>query len=369
MVRLTRGQQQERTRAAVLDAARREFAEGGYRDTTVDRIAERAGLTRGAVYSNFPGKRALYLAVLLDSIDDRLAAPAVALHGPGDVAAAFAADRLGRLPLAADTAAGAGLRLRALTGVFDDEPGRTVLAQFAAVEALLLGLALEWREPWPVGPRRVRLAELVLTLLAGADERAASAPGAGDPFDVVRACRHLADLDATDDRADDRADGWADGWDPPHLPFVAAARSVREPWSPPSGLFDLLGRGPVDLGADGVLVALGVGRLSAIEEAVRAIPPGRRLTVVVLTADPAELGRLVRLRIGDLAASLSRVLGEAPPAPWLVLDEDAGVAAALGVPAADDTEAAVRIDGGALVARADGRGAGHAVAVAAGERS
>lgn len=360
MVRLTRAQQQERTRAAVLDAARREFGDGGYRDTTIDRIAERAGLTRGAVYSNFPGKRALYLAVLLDSIDDRLAAPS-ALHDPGDVAAAFATDRLGRLPLAGDTAAGAGLRLRALTGVFDDEPGRAVLAQLAAVEALLLGLALEWREPWPIGPRRVRLAELVLTLLAGADERAASAPGAGDPFDVVRACRHLADLDATGD--------WTDGWDPPHLPFVASARPVLQAWEPPGGLFDLVAGDPVDLAADGVLVALGVGRLSAVEEAVRAVPSGQRLTVVVLTADPAELGRLVRLRIGDLAASLSRVLGAALPAPWVVLDEAGAVAAALGVPAADDTEAAVRISGGAVVARADGRGAGYAVAMASAEQS
>jgi len=55
---------QERNRAAVLAAARAEFVERGFRDAKVDVIASRAGLTRGAVYSNFPSKRALYFAVL-----------------------------------------------------------------------------------------------------------------------------------------------------------------------------------------------------------------------------------------------------------------------------------------------------------------
>jgi len=59
MARLTRAQQQERTRAAVLVAAREEFAARGYGEATVDRIAERAELTRGAVYSNIPSKRAV----------------------------------------------------------------------------------------------------------------------------------------------------------------------------------------------------------------------------------------------------------------------------------------------------------------------
>ncbi|MFC6931129.1 TetR/AcrR family transcriptional regulator [Actinomadura yumaensis] len=66
MARLTRARAQELNRAKVLAAAREEFAELGFRDAKIDGIAERAGLTRGAVYSNFPGKRALYFAVLAD---------------------------------------------------------------------------------------------------------------------------------------------------------------------------------------------------------------------------------------------------------------------------------------------------------------
>ena len=40
MARLTRAQQQERTRAAVLVAARQEFAEYGYAEAKIDRIAD-----------------------------------------------------------------------------------------------------------------------------------------------------------------------------------------------------------------------------------------------------------------------------------------------------------------------------------------
>ncbi|GAB3895927.1 hypothetical protein GCM10027612_49470 [Microbispora bryophytorum subsp. camponoti] len=66
MERLTRAELQARNRARVLTAAHDEFTERGFRDAKVDAIADRAGLTRGAVYSNFPGKRALYFSVLAD---------------------------------------------------------------------------------------------------------------------------------------------------------------------------------------------------------------------------------------------------------------------------------------------------------------
>jgi len=103
MARLTRAQQQERTRAAVLAAAENEFAEQGYADAKVDRIAERAELTRGAVYSNFPSKRALYLAVLVHLVERGEAAPATARGGS---LGAFARVWLERLPMATDPPGG-----------------------------------------------------------------------------------------------------------------------------------------------------------------------------------------------------------------------------------------------------------------------
>lgn len=99
MVRLTRTQQQERTRVAVLAAAKAEFTEHGYAEAKVDRIAERADLTRGAVYSNFPSKRALYLAVLIDAVER--SPSQVPTTSPPSIAAAlggFARTWLHRLP-------------------------------------------------------------------------------------------------------------------------------------------------------------------------------------------------------------------------------------------------------------------------------
>lgn len=357
MARLTRAQQQERTRAAVLAAAAEEFGEHGYAEAKVDRIAERAELTRGAVYSNFPSKRALYLAVLLGSEEPFDSSEPPPSRGLADALGAFARVWLERLPLTGDTAARGNLRLRSLTGVFDDGPGRTALAGVMRLEALLLGLALESCAPRRPGARRVRLAELVLTLVGGAGQLAEKAPGFGDPFDVARACSQLAGLDL------------ADTWDPPHLPFVTPAHAVRETWEPPAELVDRLTGRPVGFDGGGVVVVLGAGRLGATEEAVRAAGHGEHVTVAVVTADPAELGRLVRLRIGDAGGCLRRVFGpDAWPGLRIVLDEDATtLAAAIGVPDTGDldaTEAAVRVRAGAILARARGRGAGHAVATA-----
>ncbi|GGP05968.1 TetR/AcrR family transcriptional regulator [Nonomuraea glycinis] len=350
MVRLTRAQQQERTRAAVLAAAEQEFAERGYNDAKIDRIAERAELTRGAVYSNFPSKRALYLAVLVDSIEPAGIAGTPYSPGLAEALGLFARARLDRLPLTGDTAAGGKLRLRSLAGVFDDEPGRTALAQVTRLEALLLALALESRAPRT--GRRVRLAELVLTLLNGAGHLADAAPGFVDPFDVARACEHLAGLDL------------ADTWDPPHLPFVPLADDVEEPWQPPASSPDEITGRQVGFDADGVIAVLGAGRLEAAEEAVRAARPGDRVTVAVVTSDPAEIGRLIRLRIGDLVGCLRGVLApDAWQGPHLVLGS--AVASAAGIlDTGDSTEAAVRVQAGKIVARARGRGAAYAVATA-----
>jgi hypothetical protein len=86
----------------------------------------------------------------------------------------------------------------------------------------------------------------------------------------------------------------------------------------------------------------------------------------VVTSDPAEIGRLVRLRISDLTGCLRRAFAaDAWPRLRLILDDRALVASAIDVPDPDDaTEAAVRIEAGTIVARAQGRGAAHAAATA-----
>jgi AcrR family transcriptional regulator len=62
--RLTRSERQEQTRAQLLEAALRVFLRRGFHGASLDEIAEEAGYTTGAVYSNFKGKDDLFLAVL-----------------------------------------------------------------------------------------------------------------------------------------------------------------------------------------------------------------------------------------------------------------------------------------------------------------
>jgi AcrR family transcriptional regulator len=62
--RLSRAESQARTRRAVLDAAADLFARRGYHATSIEDIAMGAGLTRGAIYSNFASKQDLLVAVI-----------------------------------------------------------------------------------------------------------------------------------------------------------------------------------------------------------------------------------------------------------------------------------------------------------------
>ncbi len=61
---LTRRQRQALTRERLLEVAAEVFIERGYWATSLERIAERAGFSKGAVYSNFAGKEELVLELL-----------------------------------------------------------------------------------------------------------------------------------------------------------------------------------------------------------------------------------------------------------------------------------------------------------------
>ena len=68
-----RGERRLITRAQLLDAAERVFARDGLRGASVDTIALEAGYSTGAVYSNFKGKEDLFLTLVEERIDPRLA--------------------------------------------------------------------------------------------------------------------------------------------------------------------------------------------------------------------------------------------------------------------------------------------------------
>jgi len=63
-VRLTREQSRDQTRQRLLDAAQSIFLSKGFVAASVEDIAEQAGYTRGAFYSNFGSKSELFLQLL-----------------------------------------------------------------------------------------------------------------------------------------------------------------------------------------------------------------------------------------------------------------------------------------------------------------
>jgi len=82
--RLTQSERREQTRRGLLEAARRVFGARGYGAATLEEIAGEAGVTRGALYYNFPaGKQDLFLALLDERVEERADAIRARFATPG----------------------------------------------------------------------------------------------------------------------------------------------------------------------------------------------------------------------------------------------------------------------------------------------
>jgi AcrR family transcriptional regulator len=66
--RLTRAEAQAQTRRRVLEAAADVFGEKGFRAASLSDVADRAGHTIGAVYSNFASKDELFRALMVERL-------------------------------------------------------------------------------------------------------------------------------------------------------------------------------------------------------------------------------------------------------------------------------------------------------------
>ncbi len=71
--RLTRKERQANTRACLMRAAARVAARRGIERASLDEVASDAGFTKGAVYANFKSKEDLFLAMLDEHFDERVA--------------------------------------------------------------------------------------------------------------------------------------------------------------------------------------------------------------------------------------------------------------------------------------------------------
>ncbi|HKV22370.1 MAG TPA: TetR/AcrR family transcriptional regulator [Mycobacterium sp.] len=83
MARMTRAERQAQTRAKLVATARQMFFTDGYHPTSLEKVADAAGYSKGAVYSNFRNKDELCAAVLDEVRAERLSA-AVATFSQSD---------------------------------------------------------------------------------------------------------------------------------------------------------------------------------------------------------------------------------------------------------------------------------------------
>ncbi len=91
--RLTRAESKARTRGRLVAAARTVFLSRGFHAASIEAVAEEAGYTIGALYSNFDGKSDLFVAVFQDYVAGRaqeveaaVAAAGAPENGPSEAA-------------------------------------------------------------------------------------------------------------------------------------------------------------------------------------------------------------------------------------------------------------------------------------------
>ena len=98
----TRAAMMEESRAKLIAAGRKAFAEKGFADASMDDLTAAAGLTRGALYHNFGDKKGL-LAAVVAQVDGEMAAKArVAAAKASDPWLALEAEGAAYIELALD---------------------------------------------------------------------------------------------------------------------------------------------------------------------------------------------------------------------------------------------------------------------------
>jgi AcrR family transcriptional regulator len=130
-----KGDKRERTRAKLLEAARSLIREKGYEHTTLEAIAERAGMTTGAIYGNFKNRDELFI-----SLGQTYWAPIKPRVQPGstfpEILRALADATLAAIP---DRRAAAVGRLTGLAYTLTHEELRAKVAEFTAQSYALGG--------------------------------------------------------------------------------------------------------------------------------------------------------------------------------------------------------------------------------------
>ncbi|WP_436496211.1 TetR/AcrR family transcriptional regulator [Actinokineospora sp. HUAS TT18] len=143
MPRLTRAESQARNRTALLLAARELFLSDGYQATSIAKVADLAGFSTGALYSNFDSKAEMALLVLRDLQREQLDELTSVLTGRATVAA-----KIDQIQAWAERAMGTGWPRLELEFALDARADSTLIAaeaerQRSAVDRIAEAIAAD----------------------------------------------------------------------------------------------------------------------------------------------------------------------------------------------------------------------------------
>jgi len=190
--RLTREESRARTRARLLDSAHDVVAREGYESASIDLIAENAGYSKGAFYSNFNSKEEIFLELLETHSSRDVPELAGLLEGIDDphqiiaVISNWAASRSkdptwGVLALEL-------LRRARLDKTFTPRHAKLFQSQWAGLGRILLKMFAEGRAP----ANAETLGALVFELTYGAASAFTKRPGVGTLVSVALTALYLA---------------------------------------------------------------------------------------------------------------------------------------------------------------------------------
>jgi AcrR family transcriptional regulator len=146
----TRGRPSKGAREALLDAGRELFAERGYDAVSTSEIVARSGVSKGAMYHHFPGKRELFEAVYIQ-VEDATVQRLLAEAGEGTPLAVLRSGTEVYLREAARDGDFARISLTQARPVLGIERWRVIAAERGVgVVRALLGAAVEAGELGPL---------------------------------------------------------------------------------------------------------------------------------------------------------------------------------------------------------------------------
>ncbi|MGF6779720.1 TetR/AcrR family transcriptional regulator [Paraburkholderia sp. GAS334] len=124
----------DRKRAAIIAAAIEEFRAAGFEATSMDRITARAGVSKRTVYNHFPGKEALFAAILQQLWNASHAAEAPAYRADQPLRAQLLQLLSRKLSLLNDEAFLSLARVAIAAGIHSPERARDMVARMGERE-------------------------------------------------------------------------------------------------------------------------------------------------------------------------------------------------------------------------------------------